>query len=200
MSWSSCFLMHPHACLPCEQRLHFRGMSWKFSLCSQGNACCAYAHKNFSCVISIINRIIAYVYYLLQNLLVHWRFLIEFKKYEDERTTILLTNIQSCPLLTSYICHNFRHQQRTDSTCYYRSTHCLIPMQFLEFSLIVTVHFEPSIPLCLCIFKAYPWSLLHNNYEKFQEMPGYEAAGLFACVQWPTQPMIFCVWYEINHS
>ena len=28
--------------------------------------------------------------------------LIEFKKYEDERTTILLTYIQSCPLLTSY--------------------------------------------------------------------------------------------------
>ena len=71
MSWSSCFLMHPHAC-------------------------CAYAYKNFSCMISIINRITVYVYYLLQNLLVHWWFLIEyFKKYEDERTTILLTYIQS---------------------------------------------------------------------------------------------------------
>ena len=119
MSWSSCFLIHPHACLPCEQRLHFRGISWKFSLCSQGNACCAYAHKNFSCMISIINRIIAYVNYLLQNLLVHWTFLIELKKYEDERTTILLTYIQSCPLLTSYICHNFRYQQRM---CHWQHT------------------------------------------------------------------------------
>ena len=119
MSWSSCFLIHPHACLPCEQRLHFRGISWKFSLCSQGNACCAYAHKNFSCMISIINRIIAYVNYLLQNLLVHWTFLIELKKYEDERTTILLTYIQSCPLLTSYICYNFRYQQRM---CHWQHT------------------------------------------------------------------------------
>ena len=94
MSWSSCFLIHPHAC-------------------------CAYAYKNFSCVISIINRITAYVYYLLQNLLVRWWFLIEFKKYEDERTTILLTYIQSCPLLTSYICYNFRHQQRM---CHWQCT------------------------------------------------------------------------------
>ena len=114
----SCFLMHSHACLPCEQRLHFRGMSWKCSLCSPGNACCAYAYKNFSCMISIINGITAYVYYLLQNLLVHWRFLIEFKKYEDERTTIL-TYKQSCPLLTSYICYNFRHQQRM---CHWQRT------------------------------------------------------------------------------
>ena len=35
-------------------------------------------------MISIINCITAYVYYILQNLLVRWRFLIEFKKYEDE--------------------------------------------------------------------------------------------------------------------
>ena len=72
-------------------------------------------------------------------------------------------------------------------------------MQFLGFSLIVTVHIEPSIPLCLCIFKAYPWSLLHDNCGKFQEMPGYEAADSFVCAQWPTQLMIHCVWYEINH-
>ena len=175
MSWSSCFLMHPQACLPCEQRLHFRGISWKFSLYSQGNACCANAYKNFSCVISIINRIRAYVYYLFQNLLVGWWFLIEFKKYEDERTTILLTYryIQSCPLLTlSTIISDISRECATDSAHYYRSTHCLIPMQFLGFSLIVTVHIEPSIPLCLCIFKAYPWSLLHNNFGKFQETPG----------------------------
>ena len=179
MSWSSCFLMHPHAC-------------------------CAYAYKNFSCMISIINRITAYVYYLLQNLLVRWRFLIEFKKYEDERKKILLTYIQSCPLLTSYklfaIISDISRECTTDSARYYRSTHCLIPMQFLGFSLIVTIHIEPSIPLCLCIFKAYPWSLLHKNCEKFQEMPGYEAAGSFVCAQWPTQPMILCVWCEINHS
>ena len=82
-----------------------------FLLSYTSHACCAYAYKNFSCMISIINRITAYVYYLLQNLLVCWRFLIEFKN-EHERTTILLTYIQSCPLLTSYICHNFRYQQR----------------------------------------------------------------------------------------
>ena len=111
-------------------------------------------------MISIINRITAYVYYLLQNLLVRWRFLIEFKKYEDERKKILLTYIQSCPLLTSYklfaIISDISRECTTDSARYYRSTHCLIPMQFLGFSLIVTVHVEPSIPLCLCIFKAYP--------------------------------------------
>ena len=53
MSWSSCFLIHPHACY-------------------------AYAYKNFSRMISIINRITAYDHYLLQNLLVRWTFLIEF--------------------------------------------------------------------------------------------------------------------------
>ena len=28
-------------------------------------------------------------------------------------------------------------------------------------------------------------------------MPGYEAAGLFVCAQWPTQPMIFCVYMKL---
>ena len=116
MSWSSCFLMHPHAC-------------------------CTYAYKTFSCMISIINRITAYVYYLLQNLLVHRTFLIEFKKYdhEDERKTILLTYIQSCPLLTSYICYNFRHQQRM---CHWQCT--LLPVHSLPHTKAILRIFSDS--------------------------------------------------------
>ena len=171
------------------------GMSWSSYFLIQPHACCAYTYKNFSCMISIINRITAYVYYLLQNLLVRWRFLIEFKKCEDKRTTIIIIDLHT--VMSSF---NFSRECATDSARYYSSTHCLIPMQFLGFSLIVTVHIESSIALCLCIFKAYPWSLLHSNCGKFQEMPGYEAAGSFVCVLWPTQPMIHCVWCEIEHS
>ena len=46
-------------------------------------------------MISIINCITAYVYYILQNLLVRWRFLIEFKKYEDELEDINIIDLHT---------------------------------------------------------------------------------------------------------
>ena len=180
MSWSSCFLMHPHAC-------------------------CTYAYKTFSCMISIINRITAYVYYLLQNLLVHRTFLIEFKKYdhEDERKTTLLTYIQSCPLLTSYICYNFRHQQRM---CHWQCT-------------LLSVHSLPHTNAILGIF-----SDSHGSLSAFNSLFAFAFLKLirdpcsmttvensmrnarlwgsrFICVCTVTHSTndILCV-YEINHS
>ena len=116
---------------------------------------------------------------------------------------LLLTYIQSRPLLTSYICHNFRHQQRM---CHWQCT--LLSLHSLPHTNAILGIFSDShgSHLSLQFLCAFAFlKLIHDPCSTTTLDNSKKCQVTRQQVHWcvysdPLNQSILCVWYEINHS